>query len=91
MTLDSLYLTVWKPTMIGQRTPARSNTLSDQIASESRAIGYAQCELDVWDVVESLGLPLPFRLELITRFNEARKLREVTDFQVTESDINGLL
>jgi len=62
-----------------------------QRESDLKAIGYAQCELDVWTVVEALDLPLPVRLELITQFENARRFREVTQFQLTESDLNALV
>jgi len=62
-----------------------------QRESDLKAIGYAQCELDVWTIIEAMELPLALRLELITQFENARRFREVTMYQLTESDLNAML
>jgi len=59
--------------------------------ADLRAIGYSMCELDVWDVIESLDLPLCTRIKMVERFNEALSVRKVTDFQITENDLNSLV
>jgi len=71
--------------------PPTTQLYSTQRDAELKAIGYAQCELDVWTVVEALDLPLPVRLELITQFENARRFREVTQYQLTETDLNAIL
>jgi len=71
--------------------PPTPQLYATQKVNDLKAIGYAQCELDVWTIVEALDLPLTTRLELITQFENARRFREVTQFQLTESDLNALL
>jgi len=70
--------------------PLTSNRCCEQDVDLKR-IGYAQCEVDTWNAIESANLSLAVRLQLIAAFNEAKRIREVTQFQLTESDLNAML
>ncbi len=64
---------------------------AERIATDNRAIGYSMCDLDVWDVIESLDLPLYTRIKMVERFNEQLEIRKVTNYQLTENDLNNLI
>lgn len=49
------------------------------------------CEVDTWNAIEAANISLATRLQLISLINEAKKVREATGYQLTETDIQILI